>query len=322
MSSSEAGILDQGRQWLRAGQRVVLATVAHTWGSSPRQPGAVMVIAEDGRFAGSVSGGCIEDELLARLRGAFPPSMQTLEYASDTTRALPCGGRLLLVLEPLAQEMELATLADAMRARQNICRHIDLAHARADFAVAKPGESTHFDNDRLTVLYESDWRLLVIGAGELASWVCKFAAQLGYVLDVCDPREEYRVSWPLTDIPVSAAMPDDHIAVSDCDPQTAIVALTHDPKVDDLAMMEALATPAFYIGALGSPRTTASRAQRLMEHFDTAEEEVRRIRGPIGMDLNTRKPAEIALAVMSDITAVKNGVRIATERTAKAAAEG
>ena len=314
MSRSEVDILERGRQWLAAGERVVLATVAHTWGSSPRPAGALMVLSEEGQFAGSVSGGCIEEELLARVRADFPRAFETIEYNSDTSRTLPCGGRLLLTLEPLASIAQLPAMLDALRDGAAIVRHLDLAHGSVTWSLADSDARTQFADPMLNVVYEPAWRLLVVGAGELASWVCRFAQLLDYAIAVCEPRPAYRATWSFSDLPVTSDYPDDFIGARSCDGRTAIVALTHDPKIDDLAMLEGLRTPAFYVGALGSGRTTAKRAARLIEHFDMSQTEVLRIRGPIGIDLQTRKPQEIALAVMTDITAARNGVVITTQR--------
>ena len=316
MSRSEVDIIEQGRRWLADGERVVLATVAHTWGSSPRQPGAVMVMSERGRIAGSVSGGCIEEELLARVKERFPAGFDTIEYQSDTTRSLPCGGRLLLTLEPLAEVPDLDAMLRCLEDGAAVERRLDLAQRSVTWAPAGDEARTQLDGPHLSVVYEPAWRLLVVGGGELASWVCRYAELLDYAVEVCEPRPEYREGWTLAQFKVSGDYPDDFIETSHCDAHTAIVALTHDPKIDDMAMLGALRSPAFYLGALGSKRTTASRAARLIEHFDMSEAEVRRIRGPIGIDLKTRKPAEIALAVMTDITAARNGVRVTTERLA------
>lgn len=313
---NEVDILERGLDWLERGERVVVATVAHTWGSSPRQPGAVMVLSENARFEGSVSGGCIEEELIERIQTQFPDKIETIEYSSDTTRSLPCGGRLLLVVEPLDGDSGVPALIEALRSGQRVVRSIDVQHQSAQWTIAEGDLATDFVDEVLNVVYEPAWRLLVIGAGELAAWVCRLGAQLGYSIDVCDPRTEYRDAWSLTDFTVVGEFPDDHIASQNCDEHTAIVALTHDPKVDDLAMMEALQTRAFYIGALGSSRTTQRRAERLIEHFDASAEDIARIRGPIGIDLNTRKPQEIALAVIVEITAARNGIEISTQRRA------
>ncbi len=314
LKRSEVEILAEAYAWQQAGERVVLATVAHTWGSSPRPAGALMVLSDKGHFLGSVSGGCIEEELIERVRTRFPESFETLEYASDTNRSLPCGGRLLLTLEPLAGIDDLAGLIDALGAGQAIVRRLDLEARQASWEVAGPGQRTALDGARLEVVYEPAWRLFVIGAGELAQWVCRFALLLDYAVEVCDPRPDYQQAWSVEETQVEATWPDDFIAAAACDARSAVVALTHDPKVDDLAIMEALSTPAFYVGALGSRRTTAARAARLREHFGLGEDDLARIHGPIGIDLATRRPQEIALAVMTDITAARNGVVITTAR--------
>ncbi|MEQ8663339.1 MAG: XdhC family protein [Gammaproteobacteria bacterium] len=311
---NEVAIIEQGHAWLQEGERVVLATVAHTWGSSPRPAGAVMVLGESGRFLGSVSGGCIEEELIAKLRNDFPAAFETIEYASDTTRSLPCGGRLLLTLEPLAAMSDLDGLVTALRSGRAVVRHLDLAGGRASWEEAGPGTRTCLEGMQLDVVYEPAWRLVVVGAGELAQWVCRFALLLDYAIEVCDPRPDYQAAWDVTGLSVAADYPDDFIAARACDERTAVVALTHDPKVDDLAIIEALSTPAFYLGALGSRRTTARRAERLREHFDVTDAALARIHGPVGIDLNSRRPQEIALAVLTDITAARNGVAITTRR--------
>jgi xanthine dehydrogenase accessory factor len=314
MSRSEVEILERGRQWLEEGERVVLATVAHTWGSSPRPPGALMVLGESGRFAGSVSGGCIEEELIERVRADFPQRFETIEYASESHRALPCGGRLLLALEPLDQVPRMPEMLAALRAGTAVARTLDLDRREASWRLAERGARTRLADQRLEVIYEPAWRMVVVGAGELAHWVCRFAALLDYALEVCDPRGEYRDAWRLPDVAVHGDYPDDYLGAHACDANTAVVALTHDPKIDDLAVMEALRTPAFYIGALGSSRSTQKRIQRLTEHFGATPADIGRIRGPIGIDLNTRKPQEIALAVLTEVTAARNGVAVTTQR--------
>lgn len=311
---SEVETLTQGHAWQRDGRRVVLATVAHTWGSSPRPVGALMALADDGSFIGSVSGGCIEEELIRRVREDFPAAFETIEYESDTTRSLPCGGRLLLTLEPLAAIDDLGGMLEALRRGDAVERRLELADGSARWTVAGGGARSRLEGDELTVVYEPAWRLHVIGAGELARWVCRFAQLLDYDVAVCDPREDYRAGWGSDEVVVAPIYPDDFLAGRICDERTAVVALTHDPKVDDLAIIEALATDAFYVGALGSRRTTEKRAARLREHFALDDAAVGRIHGPVGIDLNTRRPQEIALAVMTDITAVRNGVMIETRR--------
>ena len=311
---SEYEILESGAAWLRDGESVVLATVAHTWGSSPRPIGAVMVLTESGKFLGSVSGGCIEEELLQRVRQDFPRKFETIEYSSDTSRTLPCGGRLLLTLEVLDQVSDLAEMLDRLRAGERVVREINLLTGEGRIRATAERLRSSMSGEILRVVYESNWKLQVVGAGELASWVCRTAAMLGYDIAVCDPRPDYRSAWPLPEHHVDERYPDDFFTAFPADPRTAVVALTHDPKVDDLAVMAALESEAFYVGALGSRRTTKNRAERLQEHFGISSEALARVRGPIGIDLNTRHPQEIALSIMVDITAARNGVEITTRR--------
>mgnify|MGYP000873780801 CR=1 FL=1 len=313
---SELAALEQGLAWQQEGQRVVVATVAHTWGSSPRPAGALMVLSESGRFHGSVSGGCIEEELIDRVKTAFPSTFETIEYSSDTNRSLPCGGRLLLTLEPLHDIADLDGLLLALRGGSAVIRKLNLEHHTTTWLIAPPDSRTQLVDAELRVVYEPAWQLLVVGAGELAQWVCRFALLLDYSVVATDPRTDYRDAWGVPEVTMAAEYPDDFIAAFGCTERTAIVALTHDPKVDDMAIIEALNSAAFYVGALGSRRTTQARANRLLEHFDVAQQDVERIHGPIGIDLNSRRPQEIALAVMTDITAARNGVTISTVRTA------
>ncbi|MFP6782539.1 MAG: XdhC family protein, partial [Gammaproteobacteria bacterium] len=169
-------------------------------------------------------------------------------------------------------------------------------------------------DDEFRAIFEPKWRLLVIGAGQLSAFVTRFADTLGYEVVVCDPRENYRQSWLADDITLHSDMPDDFISAQQCDAQTGVVALTHDPKLDDLAIMDALDSSAFYVGALGSSRTNGARRERLREHFDISEERLAFMSGPIGLDLNTRTASEIALAIMTEITARRNGVELSSKR--------
>jgi xanthine dehydrogenase accessory factor len=320
MNNIDLEVIRKVVDWLSEGDPVVLMTVCHTWGSSPRQRGAMMAVRADGRFCGSLSGGCIEDELLRDFKEAFPNRLSLQEFGVSTdqaaSRGLPCGGRLQLVVEPLSEAGPFERILDALLSRHRIKRVLDLASGQTRVVAASRTDESAFDGRSLEIVFEPDWRLIVIGAGQLSAYLCEFARPLGYDIVVCDPRTEYRDAWPLSDIAVNRDMPDDLVIGSRCDELTAVVALTHDPKLDDLAVMEALTSAAFYVGALGSLRTNASRRERLAEHFDLTESQLARLHGPVGIDLNTRTPPEIALSIMVDITACRNGIRISTDRVA------
>lgn len=311
--------MKQVEKWQKERLPVVLVTVAHTWGSSPRPTGSMLAWCANGQFVGSVSGGCIEDDLLKEFAMLAPENVQVKSYGVSAekaaSRGLPCGGRLDVVIEPLTDEEFAVRALGAIRERKRIQRAVDMRTGEVTYRTAREGEATRLEGEAFCAVFEAEWRLLIIGAGELSQFVNQFARALGFATFVCEPRENYRESWPHPDTPVQADMPDDFIIAAKCDSQTAIVALTHDPKVDDMAILEAFNSDAFYIGALGSKRTNASRRERLAEHFDISEDKLAFMSGPIGIDLNTRSAAEIALSVVTEIIARRNGVRVHTERT-------
>ena len=292
----------------------MLATVASTWGSSPRPVGSIMILTNAGHSVGSVSGGCIEEELLATISTNFPKSSQIIEYDTETSRNLPCGGRLLLILEPLNLIQDINGLTNSLDRGEKIKRVINISKNDAFWAMDDDVNVSSSSDEIFTIKYDSLWRLLVIGSGDLSRSVSLFGQMLDYDVQACEPRVDFRNSWDLNSIALSSDFPDDFIRKMECNEKTAIVALTHDPKIDDLAMIEALETNAFYIGALGSTRTSKKRSERLSEHFGFGKELIKKIRAPIGIDLGTRKVNEIALSIMTDITASRNSIRIDTTR--------
>ena len=273
-----------------------------------------MVLTQSGQFHGAVSGGCIEEELLRRIQTNFPNHFETITYSGDSTRSLPCGGTLLLTLEPMESINELDDFIRAAQGGHSVCRTINLSTGATDWRMGETESRSGLDGERLSVVFDAAWTLFVIGGGELSQFVCQLADWLGYKVIACDPRPDYQKGWKLDNIHLSCEFPDDVIARYSCDPRSAVVALTHAPKVDDMDILGALETPAFYIGALGSRRTPANRNQRLKEHFGLKQDQLKRVRAPIGIDLNTRRPREIALSVMTEIISVRNEVEIQTTR--------
>ncbi|MEM7466463.1 MAG: XdhC family protein [Pseudomonadota bacterium] len=319
MNKLDISVLESISKWQSQRFNVVLVTVAHTWGSSPRPRGSMLAwCRETGQFMGSVSGGCIEDDLLQAFANKPPVEVEVKNYgvsaAAAAARGLPCGGRLTVVIEPLFTDNTAEVLLKQIANRERVLRRINLVSGETELLTAGQNAQTLLGEEYFDVLFEAEWRMLIIGAGELSQFVHQFASSLGFAVSVCDPRENYRESWPHDETAVSDEMPDDFIVAAHCDEQTAIVALTHDPKIDDLAILEALNSGAFYVGALGSKRTNNARRTRLAEHFDLSEETLALMRGPIGIDLNTRNAAEIALSIVTEIVARRNGVSIATER--------
>jgi len=315
MDSVDLEVLRKSAEWLAAGRRVLLVTVVKTWGSSPRPPGALLAVRDDGHVVGSVSGGCIEDDIVERSRreGAYVKRPQTVTYgvsAEDARKfGLPCGGTIQLVLEPLAPKSRIGELLELVQQGNLIARTLYLESAEVALGPARAADGLAFDG-----------RMLVIGAGQLSKYLAQIAVGLDYQVTVCDPREEYTETWDIPGITLVKTMPDDTVVAMKLDERCAVVALTHDPKLDDLALMEALKSPAFYVGALGSRANNAKRRKRL-EEFDLTREQIARLHGPIGLYIGSRTPPEIAISILAEITAAKNGVAVSDIAQVAAAKE-
>jgi xanthine dehydrogenase accessory factor len=193
-----------------------------------------------------------------------------------------------------------------------VARRLTLASGAVSLESATPGALMALDETELVTIHGPRWRLLIIGAGQLSSFLAQIAVGMDYHVTVCDPREEYRAGWQVPGVEVVFDMPDDLVLERRLDARTAVVALTHDPKLDDLALMEALKTEAFYVGAIGSRFNNARRRERLLE-FDVTPEQLARLRGPIGLYIGSKTPAEIAISILAEMTAVKNGVPVPEE---------
>lgn len=313
MESLDLRVLSDVLAWRQAGHRVTLVTVVETWGSAPRPPGALLAARDDGGVSGSVSGGCVEDDLIARIRaGEYAdlqrPSMVAYGVTKEeaTRFGLPCGGTLRLVQEPVLDTGWIEEVLRRTSAHQLVARTLILADGQVDLRPAVRGESLQFDGSRLTTFFGPRWRLLLIGAGQLSQSVAQMAQALDYDVLVCEPREEYKAGWHLGGVTHLSGMPDDVVLEIQPDAHTAIVALTHDPKLDDMALMEALNSPAFYVGALGSRRNHQARKQRMAEHFDLSEEALSRLHGPVGLRLGAKTPSEIAVSIVAELVQVKN----------------
>ncbi len=326
MDGVDLEVLSKSVQWLSTGQRVLLVTVVKTWGSSPRPPGAMLAVREDGIVVGSVSGGCIEDDIVERSRreGAYISRPQAVTYgvsAEDARKfGLPCGGTIQLVLEPLTTDSRIGELLDAIERGKLVARRLDLDSAAVSLTAASGTEGLVFDGRTLTTVHGPRYRMLVIGAGQLSKYLAQIAVGLDYQVTVCDPREEYTDTWDVAGVTLVRTMPDDTAVAMNLDDRCVVLALTHDPKLDDLALMEALKSPAFYVGALGSRANNARRRERLRE-FDLSPEEIARLHGPVGLYIGSRTPPEIAVSILAEITAVKNGVALPESAQVAAAKE-
>ncbi|MEG0822015.1 MAG: XdhC family protein [Burkholderiaceae bacterium] len=315
MDKVDLHVIRRGLDWLAEGHRAVMGTLVRTWGSAPRPVGALVMIRDDGQVAGSVSGGCIEDDLIARVRSqaVAASAPQRLTYGISADEAfrfgLPCGGTIELVLEPIGPQSQLAELLERVAAGRQTRRSLSLATGAVELTDGSGSDVLFADDDCLVSVHGPRLRLLVIGAGQLAHYLAPMALACDYQVTICDPREEYAESWRIPDSELVRAMPDDTVVDFKPDANTAIVALTHDPKLDDLALMEALKSQAFYVGAIGSQRNQAQRRERLLE-FGVTPAQLDELHGPVGLKNGARTPPEIAVAILAEMTAVKYGYRI------------
>lgn len=316
MHAVDKAVLAQILEWLEHGQRCWLATVIQTWGSSPRPVGSLLACNPAGSLVGSLSGGCVEDDLLEKLIGGELASerAQFFQYgitAEETEKlGLPCGGHLYIVVEPLMPEAHtlthFRTLNQALDERRCAQRTVDLAQGTQTVQDVDQHQELVWDeqNQVLTHTYGPRHQLFIIGAGMVGQYLADMALMLDYEVTVCDPREELLADFPVQAVRKTAEMPDDAVRAFATDAASAIVALTHDPRIDDMGLMEALTTQAFYVGAMGSSRTSENRLQRLRE-LDLTDDQLARLHAPIGLPIGSKTPPEIAIAILAEITAVR-----------------
>jgi xanthine dehydrogenase accessory factor len=314
MDSVDIEVLRTAEGWRKSGHKAALGTIVKTWGSAPRPVGAMVAIRDDGQIVGSVSGGCVEDDLVdkvkERLAAAKKPELLTYGITNeDATRwGLPCGGTLQLVVEPVGDKSGLGELLEKIGAQQLVKRRVEMDSGRATLEPGRWQDVLEFDGKVLSAVHGPRWRLILIGAGQLTRYLAEMAKMLDYQVIVVDPREEYAAGWDLHGVKLDRGMPDDVVRELNLDGHSAVVALTHDPKLDDLALMEALKSAAFYVGAIGSKKNNDARRERLKE-FDVSADEIARLRGPVGLYIGSKTPPEIAVAIMAEMTAVRYGVR-------------
>lgn len=251
--------------------------------------------------------------------------VQFLKYGVTADEAhrfgLPCGGTLELVAEYNPDPRILNDLLERLEAGYLVRRTLRLADGHAMLATSDAPAVLALDELTLSVTFGPSYRMLLIGAGQLAEYLSTMALFCGFTVTVCDPRIEYTSSWSVPDAKVISDMPDDAVIAFRPDQRTCIVALTHDPKLDDMALMEALSSDAFYVGAIGSRRNQDARRERMIEYLDQTEEDMSRLRGPVGIFIGSKTPSEIAVSVMAEIIATKNGIQLAKDLDVRAAKE-
>jgi xanthine dehydrogenase accessory factor len=260
---------------------------------------------------GSVSGGCIEDDLVARreeYRGRKPQFAAYGVTAEEARRfGLPCGGELEVIIEPEVDAEQFDALLQEIAAGRIVARRVDLATGDWKLEAANAGDECERTEARFTSVHGPRWRMLIIGASEIAHYLAEVAATVDYQVFVCDPREEYKTAWRAKGAQWIDGMPDDAVLAFKPDGHSVILTVSHDPKLDDMALLEALKSEAFYVGAVGSSRTSAERRRRLAE-FDLLPSHIARLRGPVGLSIGSRTPPEIALAILADLIASRNGI--------------
>lgn len=338
MQHLDRQVIEQALTWSREGKTIWLCTVLATFGSSPRAPGSLMAVSQEGKHIGSLSGGCVEDDFITRLsEGEFDRPITVTRYGDPQDDrgahiALPCGGVLEVLIERLRSVPDtlehLGTLLATLDGHHRLMRNVHLSTGKHYFTEDStlgprvvqldehgPGELGHDRQGRdrqglVQMRIAPATRLIIAGISPISAPCAAFATTLGFEVIVCDPDKEACGDFSVAGVKVKAILPSLYIASGACHSATAIVALTHDPRIDDLAMMEAVRTPAFYIGVMGSRRTSAARAERLTRSGGLTEEEIGRLHMPIGLALGSKTPAEIALAVMADIVRVQHGKTI------------
>jgi xanthine dehydrogenase accessory factor len=312
MESMDLEVLRTVSRWLGDGHQARLVTVVKTWGSSPRPVGSILGIRLDGALVGSVSGGCVEDDMVERvcnqsIAGELPQVISYGVTRDENQRfGLPCGGTLQLVIEPLTNAESLQQILSAIEQGRIVSRSLHMQNGHVHIQPAAYDQELLFDGKMLTTVYGPRWRLLIIGAAQVSRYLAEMAMALDYQVTVCDPREEYLPAWLVPNVPMTRLMPDDVVKAMVPDKHTAIVCLSHDPKLDDMALLEALISDAFYVGAIGSQTNTEKRRARLAL-FDISADEIARLHGPIGLSIGSKTPPEIAISILAEMTAIRRG---------------
>ena len=323
MKNADTEVLNQLTRWVEEGIMSWLCTVVKTWGSSPRPVGSLLCCNKDGLVSGSLSGGCIEEDLLERLKNKqlALEKPELLIYGATEEEVerfqLPCGGQLHVVIEPVSTKIhlpELYRIGSRLQLRECIERTVDIATGEMQVQEKERFQHLKFSGDFETTdnkgkvmsqTYGPRYQLFLIGAGQVSMYLAQFAQALDYHVVVCDPREEMIEQWPVEGVQLIVGMPDDAVKDNANDHFSAIIALTHDPRIDDMGLMEALKTEAFFIGAMGSVRTSLKRRERL-ELLDLSKDEISKLHAPVGLPIGSKTPAEIAIAILAQLTGLRS----------------
>lgn len=301
MNNSDLEVLETCIAWLNAEHQVTLVTVGKTWGSSPKPIGSLAAVRDDGVLVGSVSGGCVEKQLAESFNGQALNPVHTFHIDDKQARrfGLACGGELELVFEVLKDSAQLLSIVDRIKNRQSVIRTTDLKTFESTLSNANPTDTFSYDSKRLVKVFGAHWQIIIIGAGQLSQYVAQFALAVDFKVLVCDPRPEFHKAWNIEGTELLTCEPHEAVLNQGNDVNTAILALTHEPNLDDMALLEALALPCFYVGALGSQRNYERRCERLSNLLE--ENELAKLHSPIGLPIGSRSSAEIAISIVAEL---------------------
>lgn len=289
-----------------------LCTIVASVGSSPRPVGAMLAYIPQGRQVGSVSGGCVEEDLLQRITAEefSTGAPHIIEYGVNAEQnerlGLPCGGRLTLLLQRLSQTdvSWLEPLLSHINNRHCMEREVDITSGTTQLRAVDHFTTLNFDQTTLRQCFGPRLRLLLVGSGQLGESVAELALAMDYEVLVTDPRQQALDQWRGPAVTLLQGMPDDVVRKQAADRYSAIITLTHDPRIDDMALMEALSSEAWYVGALGSRRTTEKRKKRLQQ-LDISTDDINSLHAPVGLDIGSKTPIEIAVAIMAQLTQLR-----------------
>ena len=312
MNSTDQNILSCLLASLTQGEKPWLVTVVATIGSSPRPVGSLVAFRADGSQVGSVSGGCVEEDLIARLlAGEFNgPQIYLTDYgvsAEDNEKwGLPCGGRLELAIQQLdIKDLDWVTEAHhAMSTRRTLRRSVSLESGETQISPAERFAPLEKNDDTLTHCFGPRYRLLLVGAGQLAAHLSTLALAMDYEVLLADSREWALDQWQGPDVEKILGLPDDVVREHAADEHCAVITLSHDPRVDDMALMEALDSACWYVGALGSVRTTEKRLQRLSQ-LGLSNDVLARLHAPVGLSIGSKTTMETAVSIMAQLTQLR-----------------
>ncbi len=305
MSKPQLELIDTLCLWLEQEHRIILATIIEIKGQAPRPLGSQFAMREDGIFIGALSGGCAEDKLLKEIQQNFPETPQVRSFSSQTNNGLACQGEMQIALEPVTDSSQFQTILSQLQAGQKVSRRYHIESG--ENLLTSPSTSAYFSYEFpwLEINYGWQNRLLLVGAVEISKYLIPLAEMLHYQIDICDPRPDYQNAWPENSLKLSTCFPDDWLREKQLDPSSAVITLSHDPRYDDMALMVALPSDAFYVGALGSAKSSQKRKCRLQQ-LDLNHEDIKRLQAPVGININSRSSAEIAISIMADLIKTKN----------------